>query len=428
MGVALLWVTFALAGVAADSPAERGQVQISYGVRMVDTEGVGWREAVFSRLKPVTRQGAATVWTLPQDAMSALLNEVTKNATGTITQAPRVTAFNGAHATIQCRGNRQLVTQASWTGGQQSPQAMPEDVRIGWHTTLVGRKLDQGILVKMVFEDTEIRAVHSVKFHREAAGEIAPSFKVNEAELIEADIAWFESGCKDRGVQKVALEVPEIGSQEVLGEWLIPNGEGLLVSFGAYTVADKNGKAVVKERLAIVEAGEACNSSAVHQAIPEPSATYGPPISIPRLSPPSVYVPPPAPVEPIASVPMAVPSVPSRSIPQGVHADGRPADLPPIPADETEEDKSASESAEPRPSPQTKKPHPPKPAADSAATKTAYAAAKSPTVFLPSLFLARPSVGFQFLLPLKPLSLRLPFSQRLEIEIYGRIVPEPQAP
>ena len=36
-----------------------------------------------------------------------------------------------------------------------------------------------------------------------------------------------------------------------------------------------------------------------------------------------------------------------------------------------------------------------------------------------------PSVGFQFLLPIKPLSLKLPFGQRLELQIYGRILSEP---
>ena len=33
-------------------------------------------------------------------------------------------------------------------------------------------------------------------------------------------------------------------------------------------------------------------------------------------------------------------------------------------------------------------------------------------MFLPSLFMPSPSVGFQFLLPIKPLSIKLPFGQR----------------
>ena len=50
------------------------------------------------------------------------------------------------------------------------------------------------------------------------------------------------------------IELPEIANQEVLGEWLIPKGDCLVVSFGPHTIADKDGRAVVRERLAFVEA------------------------------------------------------------------------------------------------------------------------------------------------------------------------------
>src|SRR5205823_2264419 len=56
-----------------------------------------------------------------------------------------------------------------------------------------------------------------------------------------------------------------------------------------------------------------------------------------------------------APAPMAVPRIPSRSFPQGVHADGTPAELPPLPDDE-KLGQPASESSQPTPSPQIKKP------------------------------------------------------------------------
>ena len=84
----------------------------------------------------------------------------------------------------------------------------------------------------------------------------------------------------DDDVQKVVLDVPEIDTQEILGEWLIPRGEALLVSFGAHTVADKDGMAVVKERLAIIEADEASTAIAMiapkmMSATPNPRAYAG---------------------------------------------------------------------------------------------------------------------------------------------------------
>ena len=130
---------------------------------------------------------------------------------------------------------------------------------------------------------------------------------------------------------------------------------------------------------------------------------------------------------PAAKMPM--PALPDRSFPQGVHVDGSKAKLPALPDDEMEEESADSESAEPLPSPQTKKPrkNTPAPASDSGTTKASFTQPKSSTVFLPSVFLPGASVGFQFLLPLKPLSLRLPFNQRLEIEVFGRVVPDTRA-
>ncbi len=52
------------------------------------------------------------------------------------------------------------------------------------------------------------------------------------------------------------VQIPEIGHAEIAGEWLIPRDELLLVGFGPHTVADKDGKAVVRERLALITAEE----------------------------------------------------------------------------------------------------------------------------------------------------------------------------
>jgi hypothetical protein len=127
----------------------------------------------------------------------------------------------------------------------------------------------------------------------------------------------------------------------------------------------------------------------------------------------------------MAQPPIAIPAIPSRSIPQGYHSDGRLADLPPLPPEEAED--APPDSSEPRPSPQTKKSRQtqPKPAADSGTTQAGYTAPRFPAS-LPTVFLSTPSVGLQFLIPLKPLSLRLPFNRKLEIEIFGRVVRNPE--
>jgi hypothetical protein len=231
----------------------------------------------------------------------------------------------------------------------------------------------------------------------------------------------------------------------------------LLVSFGVYTAADPNGKAVVKERLAMISASEVSSGNGVDRpgrpdrfpvvprAIPAPQPVHAPAIPAPAglIAPPPVVVPAtpfnPFPVDSgqraVERAPLLVPALPatpmmpqpaapSRTIPEGVHKDGTISNLPPLP-DENEQ--PTSESSEPMASPQTKKNQQAKPATDPAATKASFTPRTPRPFSIPSLFL--PSVpstpaGLQFLLPIKPLSFRLPFKQRLEIEIFGRLVPD----
>jgi hypothetical protein len=220
------------------------------------------------------------------------------------------------------------------------------------------------------------------------------------------------SSSRDEAIHRVSLDVPEIVSQEVAGEWLIPKDGVLLISFGPYTVADSEGKAVIRERLAIIEAAEAAGARIQGTGRAVSSMT------LPRLE---ATVPPPIqPPVPIGKVPMPVPTLPSRSIPQGLRPDGTAAELPPLPDDEVDE--PASGSSEPMASPQTKKPARPRPAADNRADKAVYSALRS--LSIPSRFLPNSSIGLQFLMRGQPLTLKLPFNQKLVIEVYGKVVPD----
>jgi hypothetical protein len=454
MGMTLGWIALALAGTAGAPEPAREPVQIEYLIKMVEVDGVGWRQSVLPDLKPVTRQGAATVWTAPSPAMARVLDDIATKHTGTIFAAPRVIAFNGASAAVISRRNEQFVTQASWKGDEPAGKVPPEVVRTGWHATLNGRKLDQGILARIVIEDTMVRAIHRVQTSCAGAGtcfgtqsgeaptpeqaaqiETAPIGTFIVKMRVGAKAAGTPEACvqsdvccetashtvKDQDVRTAALEVPEIGTQEVAGEWLIPSGDVLLVSFGAYTTADSAGKAVVKERLALIEARPV---SFVAAPLPA-NASAVPPIPHPRAFPDLPLAPPPA-MPPAPAMALPMPAIPSRTVPQGVHADGTLAPLPPLPVDDMDDD-SSTDSSEPRPSPQMKTPKPAKPATDANANRAEFKEPRSSTVFLPSLFMPSPSVGFQFLLPIKPLSFRLPLGQKLEIEIYGRVVPNTAA-
>jgi hypothetical protein len=449
MGFALGWLAFALAGLGAAPPADQHRAPITYAIRYVETDGLTWREAACAHLKPVARQGNATIWTAPKHVVARMLEEIHKRPSGQMLQTPKVIAESGVPAHLSARSNRQLVTQVAWHEDGQ-PHATPEHVRVGWVATIVGRTLDQGTLVRLVFEHAQIQAIHHVNLsggcesrtacaagspHKpgdvmRAAGKAAGLYAVINGGAAACDGPCnTTSGCcaaDTPDATAVTIDVPEISKQEIAGEWLIPRGECLVLSFGVHTVAGKDGKAVVKEQLATLEAeelgtaGEIRKATAWSRVVPAPAR-----IAPPGAPAPDRIVPPPAPPASGGKLSLPMPVVPSRTIPQGVHADGTQAELPPLPADETES--PASESAEPLPSPQKKKPQAqPKPPVDSGTDKAGFSAPKVPSLPLPGFIFplnpASPAI-VQFLVPIKPLALKLPFNQRLEIEIIGRVVP-----
>jgi hypothetical protein len=180
----------------------------------------------------------------------------------------------------------------------------PEDAAEGCRVTLSGRKLDQGVLARVAIEDRQVTAVHTVSL----PGALKPA----------------TGGCdEDRSCGTgVCVRVQECAEAKVAGEWLIPNDGVLVVSLGAHTVADAQGKAVVRERVALVEARavEVKPSLAVlcNPDFPKP------PEAVPAAFDTGTRAP---------TIPMPAPAVPSRALPLARKADGTVEPLPPLPED-----------------------------------------------------------------------------------------------
>lgn len=513
MGVTQGWLALALMAMGAAPTSEKPQPEITYKFQMVEARGLDWRDPV-DGLKPVAQHGAVSVWTAPADFLETL----SERASGVATAEAQISgpALSPAHLTT--RKNQAFVTKVSWRGEGKEPKRVVENVREGMVATVVGRRLDQGVLAQLVIEDTDIRSVHAVdvpapkrvaKVARpKADGAVRGTVSVtssmeptNEAdsdiriidhpEPEEAPSGWLPSkaaaivaraaagACRsnksadepkfdDRAVKtslspstSAQIQIPEIGRAQAAGEWLIPEDGVLVVGFGPHTVADAEGRAVVRERLAVITAEVIDDAEAVvasvedadHPAAPHDSPTADPTPVAPTFKP-ILPVPP--------RTAAAIPGLPSRTLPQGVHADGRPATLPPLPEDEEADlPAPADEASKPLPSPQSRrKPSPPPkpvaPSPDSEASRdepaeieapaevstptarrgtidpdagrasfalpSALSAITSMSALKPAEAFRAPFQGAHFLVPLKPLSIKLPLNQKLEFEILGRIV------
>ena len=161
MGLALGLIAIALAGLQAHRRRNERMVRSS-------TRFASWRQTAWAGVRasspgltPVSRQGAATIWTAPP---SCEAEAPRKRDQRFRLDGWRARSCPGDRPPVHfaIRKNQQLVTQVAWNGDDRPEMAKSETVRTGPVGTMTGRQIDQGVLVQLVLEDTEVRAVHRV--------------------------------------------------------------------------------------------------------------------------------------------------------------------------------------------------------------------------------------------------------------------------
>lgn len=476
MSIALGALAVVLAGLGGPNPPKAEGAQLTYTFKMVDIRGLDWRAARSQGLRPAASRGGVTVWTAPRDFLRSLPEGTVKEIIAgprltSYEQAPAhittrhgqpfVTQASWRGADLPPRETTEHVREgmAATIRGRRLDQGILtylviEDTSV---TAVHSLKLPAPAPSQPCHEvaktaaaccETDCPATGAVAAHDEAltqtsfvpaestccAAEAAKTAtcsakatarsqaqKTCEAKCdakvaaVPAPTAKCDAQVKPTAAERsVQVRIPEIGHAEIAGEWLIPHDEILLVGFGPHTIADHDGKAVVRERLAVITAEEI----AAPTAMIEPKAPALP-VALPKPT-----IPAPATASTAA---LPVPKLPSRNLPQGVNADGTAVSLPPLP-EEPASDDPADSSAEPRPSPQTRRPKPqddaeaPRPAAtkDTKATRASFNLPRS--LFRPA---GLPTIGipnFQFTMPLKPFELKLPMNQKLQLDLVGRVV------
>lgn len=73
---------------------------ISYEVRFIELSAGPWRDHMKGRITPLGPDAGARGWLVDEDALISLLRHLMKSTAANLVQAPKVTAFEGARATI----------------------------------------------------------------------------------------------------------------------------------------------------------------------------------------------------------------------------------------------------------------------------------------------------------------------------------------
>ncbi len=352
---------------APDGPPESAEVPVGYQIKVLEMKGLEWRGDLHDKLTPVARQGGATIWTASRDLLPLLTKE-----SGQVVYSPKAATGQEVPAQIRNQLQRAIVANlkrvADGPFGQAtrlSYQPEIDHVRESFSIAVRCRKLDQGVLARVVIDETRLASLYTYTIHESVRK--GPDTEGKPAEIT------------------AQVHVPEIVSGKVDGEWLIPNDGILLIGLGVHTTASESKDSAVVERVAIIEARPSPTDIAVRQsafggfpmppvpigasALPggepfpiayatpsvvSPAPTYIPPGALPFAAPEGAPLPPPLPVP--AHVASAVvparpmPDLPSRVLPTPINHKGEVVELPPLP---DEPEVTDDESAEPRPAPQS---------------------------------------------------------------------------
>ena len=350
MGSGLL----ALAMVAADGPSCPPVETTTYQVRVLTMDGLDWRTSSYTRLQPVAHQGTSTIWT----ADRALAASLADRAKGT-SPCHTITAVGEAVMTKADSVNYVAAMDRVADGPINQSSAIafvprPERIEEKFAIRVAGRKLDQGVLTKLAIEETHVDVIHGVAQTETLVPVASKTPKNPDGPPSETKTAITSS-----------VQVPEISQASVAGEWLIPDDGVLIVSLGVKTAADDQGKAVVRERIAVVEAFS-------NTASPEGRR----PTTVPMTSPVHAAS--------FEHVKLGTPVVPGRTLPQAVDPGGNVLELPPLPEALASADLDQIKPEPYQPSPQTRIHSSPASMADPALARTSYdvapAAPMAPTV------------------------------------------------
>jgi hypothetical protein len=245
----------ALVLVGADEKAAGAVCPESFVVRVFEMDSVDWRNGIYSRLNRVGRQGAATVWTTRRDTARLLMSRAQR-----IDLLPKIAAGPAATGAFVLLSDDPAaaadVTHAA-CGLPHHAAAHHSDgdiIREGIEGSVTGRATDRGVVTALSCDATWIVGVHSVNVTASPLDDDA----------IEPRDASFQ------------VEVPEVMTGGVYGEWLVPQGQVLLVSLGVRSAVDldtiKKEDACcamrVTERLLIVDPQVAETGTVAHWSAP----------------------------------------------------------------------------------------------------------------------------------------------------------------
>jgi hypothetical protein len=196
-----------------------------------------WRGKLMTKLQPVTRQEGTAVWALAPDAFKELLELVQADARANQLQAPRLVARVGDHARMTNEEAVPYVAALKRVADGPPNQATSiafepqvEKVHNGVSVEILSSQFKgTALLAHVLIEENRLVAMHTAKYVEGVKPKPGTDPEVVQASLLSRLNP-------NHGPHAAAItgtiQVPEVDSRLIEGQWLIPSEGALLVSLG----------------------------------------------------------------------------------------------------------------------------------------------------------------------------------------------------
>jgi hypothetical protein len=246
----------AVAGVSSQPPAP--EPHIAFEIHDVTATSPDWRGKMLPKLQPVAREEGVAVWALDADGVRELIATCQDNPQARVLQAPRMIARLGDPVRMSNEEESHYVAHLKRIsdgppneGTHIAFQPEVDKVHDGIRVELSETRLKGSVLfAKMAIQHNKVLGFHTTNYKESIVDTTA------DPEVVKTSLL---SKLRSEGDGKVSIagtiQVPEISTRRIEGDWMIPSQGGLLVSMGPQAIGAKAGvRKHYEERLIVVTA------------------------------------------------------------------------------------------------------------------------------------------------------------------------------
>lgn len=238
-------------------PPDPGPPQVTYDIREVTTTSLDWRSKLLPKLHPVARQDGAAVWSLDKSGVQDLLAACQGHPQDKVFQAPRMVARVGDPVRMTNEETSHYIAhlnrisdgppnQGTNVAFQPEVDQIHHGIRVELSRT---EAKGPALFAHVVVQQTRLHGFH-VASYRESVVSTGRDPEVVKTSLL-SKLRPEDEGQAITGT----LQVPEVTTRRIEGDWLVPSDGALLVGLGPESHAPKlGGRKTLEERLILLTA------------------------------------------------------------------------------------------------------------------------------------------------------------------------------